>query len=214
MGRKKKLAIVGKNQGRPLSEAQKAAVIQCYALTHNKSEVARQLNINMKTVTRVLNETAPAEIERARADTQLRLAGKTHKKAEEIIDSIGEKDLAAASLQQKAIAAGIMIDKQSNLLNSFHDLNERQAGRIMSTPGSLAALVDAIKSKFNTLNLTFDLRSEHPDLAKRVDALEVPAEVISSTPTNVQSLDEFDGFGTEPEAPIGTDGPVAEPTKP
>lgn len=214
MGRKKKLAIVGKNQGRPLSEAQKAAVIQCYALTHNKAEVCRQLNLNHKTVTKVLNEVAPAEIERARAETQLRLAGKVHEKANEIVDSIGEKDLAAASLQQKAIAAGIFIDKQGNLINSYHELSERQAGRSMITPGSLAALVDAIKSKFNTLNLTFDLRTEHPEIAQRIDALEVPAEVVSSTPINVQSPDEFDGFTPEPETPSGVDGTLAEPTKP
>jgi len=213
MGRKKKLTIVGKNQGRPLSEAQREAIKQCYALTHNKSEVARQLNVNPKTVDKVLKETSPAEVERARAETQLVLAGKVHNKANEIVDSIGAEDLAKASLQQKAIAAGIFIDKQGNLINSYHDLNERQSGRSMITPGSLAGLIDAIKSKFNTLNLSFDLRTEHPDLARRVDALEIPAEVISSTPLAVQSIDEFDEFDAQPATPSGADGAVAEPSK-
>jgi hypothetical protein len=209
-----KKKIRGLQKGMKLSEAQKEAVVQAYAMCGVYTEVARQLNLSVTTVKKYVSEVPPAEVARIRAQTQLRLAGKVQNKANEILDSISPKDLEEASLQQKSISVGIFVERQKDLIDNYHDLNNNERGRTLMTPDSIQGLLEAIRNKAERISvLQVDFKKDNPELAKRLDALETQAEVLASQPLEVQSIDEFDGFDNQPADPSGTERPVG-PAKP
>ena len=92
----------------------------------------------------VKNVLAEPEIQRAVKDEKAELAAIYREKARTIVESISSADIDSASLQQKAVSTGILLDKSlllsgdatSNLnvqvlLDVAHAIRSREEGRVV-----------------------------------------------------------------------------------
>jgi hypothetical protein len=194
----------GKHQGKEPSAYDREAIVQLYALTNNKSEVARRLGYHIRTVTKHLREATPKEIAAAREMTVGRLAGKIHEKAEALIDSVTEKDWengtdkqgkrTGPSLMQKVTAAAILTDKRialGNFINAARE--EASAGTGALVPQDIPGLISSIQNKIKTIDvLRVQFRDENAaDLKARADKL-LEQAVAELHPVEVEVLDDFD----------------------
>lgn len=223
MGRKRKHKSRGTVQGRKLTDSQREGIIQIYAITGNKAETARQLNVSESTVYNVIREAnsrATHEVRKARQIATQDLAGRAHRAAEEILDSIGpadyesgrivEKDkdgniknvkLWGPSLLQKVTAVGILSDKTKTL----QDLQEqlvRDAGHAdaMPLPADVNQAIAQIASKVKRLRL-LDVQFEDKQPESLTEKLQDEAirQAINETPdqepveADFTVIDDFDG---------------------
>lgn len=149
-----KLPAKGRQQGRPVSEEQKALIFQAYALTGNKEETGRLVGVSAKTVRKVLNEKASTELQAARAKAAVELSEKVHAKAERVIDAITPEKLEASSASQLAVVGGILIDKLPVLERVRAELlaESGESGR-MPLPTEEAAMLRVLANKINAIEV-------------------------------------------------------------
>ncbi len=212
----------GTRQGKPLTDSQREGIIQVYAITGNKREVARQLGIAESTVYKVLGEVAkqPSTLRNARAQATHDLAGRAHRAAEEILDSIGpadfesgrivEKDkdgnvknvrLWGPSLLQKVTSVGILTDKTRTL----HDLQEQlqlAGGNIdtMPLPADLDSAIRQVAVKIKRLRIMdVQFEEKQPDTLTGMlqdeaikQAVHETPEPEAEVPEDYTVIDEFD----------------------
>lgn len=100
-----------------VQEKQKIAALA--AAGKSQRAIGRATGRDNKTIARVLKE--PRVIV-DRAKMEERLADKFEQLADAILDSVSEDDLLNASLQQKSISAGVMIDK-SRVIRGQSNMN-------------------------------------------------------------------------------------------
>ncbi len=211
--------VTGSQPGKSLSEKQKNKMLQLYAVEGNKREVARLMNLAESTVHRHLKEMLSGgdpDVVRARKQTLVRLAAKTTKKANMILDSITEQDLDSGliktfhpvtgdlervrawgpSLLQKVTAGAIMTDKIKAIRDCENLMSEgTQEGEALM-PASFSGLLSGVKNRLKEmtfLNLKFE--DEHPDLSQRAQQIIEEAEIVQEIQSNVvvENLDDFDG---------------------
>lgn len=202
-------------RGRALDQFQQEMIVQAYAMTGNKSEVARRMKLSYPTVNRILKkaETDPVLL-KARADVMSHLGGKVYKKTEEILDSIGAQDIESGhikkydeegnlesvrsygpSLMQKVTSAAILSDK----LRVLHDTKRAilddggaQPGAL-PLPGNVQDALKLIGEKVKRLRvIDVQLHDKVPDLATKVQDIAVRASNISDA--DFEELD-FDNPG-------------------
>lgn len=189
MARRKRLPK-GKMQGKKLSEIQREGIIQLYAITGNKREVARQMSVSERTVHNVLNDAKTQhELAAARAQATQELAGKAHAKASMLLDSITEDDLknerieikdeagnitkilnTGPTLMQKVTAGAIMVDKTKVLSELTRELQEGQGGQdSMPLPQDVDGAIRAIAQRVKRLRiLQVDFKEDNPELAEKL----------------------------------------------
>lgn len=223
MGRKRKPKARGTRQGRKLTDAQREGIIQIYSITGNKAETARQLGVSEMTVYNVLREAnsrSTHEVRKARQMATQDLAGRAHRAAENVLDSIGPADLESGrivekdedgnvtnvkmwgpSLLQKVTAVGILADKTKTL----QDLQEQlaiEAGQAdaMPLPADVNQAISQIASKVKRLRL-LDVQFEDKQPESLTDKLQDEAirQAVNETPepepieAEFSVIDDFDG---------------------
>ena len=224
MSRKPKKRLPrGTRQGQPLTDVQREGIIQVYAITGNKRETARQLGVAESTVYKILKDLqkTPSTIRNARAQATQDLAGRAHRAAEEILDSIGPADFESGrivqkdkdgnvtsvklwgpSLLQKVTSVGILADK-TRTLQDLQDLLVQSSGTIDSMP--LPADVDqalrqiAVKVKrLRIMDVQFEdkqpasLTEVLQDEAIRQAVSETPEPEDTEIPAEYTVIDDFD----------------------
>ncbi len=224
MGRKRKSSPRGTQRGQPLTDVQREGVLQIYAITGNKRETARQLGVSESTVYNVLRDArkSPSQLRVARSQATQELAGRAHRAAEEILDSIGPADFESGrivqkdadgnvtnvklwgpSLLQKVTSVGILADKTKSL----HELQEQlinTQGTVdsMPLPADVDSAIKQIASKVKRLRI-MDVQFQDAVPASLTDKLadeaisaalhdENIAPEESEIPADYTVLDEFD----------------------
>ena len=91
-----------------LDTEEKAQITTLAAGGQSPARIARQVGRSHHTVKRFLSE---PETQRQVTDEKAVLAEIYRSKARRIVESISEEDIAKASLQQKAISSGVLLDK-------------------------------------------------------------------------------------------------------
>ena len=91
-----------------LDTEEKAQITTLAADGQSPARIAKQVGRSHHTVKRFLSE---PETQRQVTDEKAVLAEIYRSKARRIVESISEEDIAKASLQQKAIASGVLLDK-------------------------------------------------------------------------------------------------------
>jgi hypothetical protein len=129
--KRRKKGTKGSRQGKQLTPTQEEMVIQAYAVTGNKSQVAKELGMSWPTVHRVVKKAETnLELQKARVRALESVAGQVHGKTVEILDSISPEDIESGlikkfddegqlvsakgygpSLMQKVTSAAILTDK-------------------------------------------------------------------------------------------------------
>ena len=106
--------------GTLLTDMERKQIIELASLGKTPHTIGKLLNRSPHTVRTALR--LPEAREQVQ-DRQERLADKFEQLSERILDAVCDADLEKASLQQKAVSAGVMLDK-SRLIrgNSTHNL--------------------------------------------------------------------------------------------
>ena len=91
-----------------LDTEEKAQITTMAADGQSPARIAKQVRRSHHTVKRFLSE---PETQRQVRDEKAVLAEIYRSKARRIVESISEEDIAKASLQQKSIASGVLLDK-------------------------------------------------------------------------------------------------------
>jgi len=186
----------GTQQGRKLSPLKREMIWQAYLISGNKSEVAREFKVSVPTVSRVVNEisTVDADIRDARTTAVSRLAGKVHNKTNQLIDSIGEKDMERAALSQKAVATGIMIDKLKALHE--HEDSMKMVGSgddQLMLPSDAKALMALIQNRVKRLRiLDAQLETNQPELVNHVQDSLAAAQAAAEAEATVIDVEDLD----------------------
>ena len=97
----------GKSKTPPNTE-ERATIVTLAASGASSAKIAKLISRSRGMVKNVL---AKPEIQRAVQDERAVLAELYRDKARRIVDSISEEDIAKASLQQKSISSGVLLDK-------------------------------------------------------------------------------------------------------
>ena len=222
MSRRKRRSSRGTRQGKALTNSQREGIIQIYAITGNKRETARQLGIAESTVYKVLAELQkqPSAMRKARAQATQDLAGRAHRAAENILDSIGPADFESGrivqkdedgnvtnvklwgpSLLQKVTAVGILADKTKSL-NELQEQLQASTGAVdsMPLPADVDTAIRQIASKVKRLRiLDVQFEDKQPETLTQVlqdetirEAIHDAPEPESEIPENYTVMDEFD----------------------
>ena len=208
-----------RKRGKQITTTQKELVVQAFALTGNKSQVCRDLNLSRPSVIKILKEAETnKELQKARTRALDALAGQVHGKTNEIINSISPVDLESGlqlrrnadgevvdkvawgpSLLQKVTAAAILTDKIKIIeetkaainadAGSGHDCGMPLPGTVQESLRLLGRKVKRIKA--------FDIQFEanQPDMSQRIQDTVAEAEVhpdIQEADYEELSLDSFD----------------------
>lgn len=138
----------GKPKDRPTCE-ERARITTMAAAGMSQNKIARAVGRSRPLVSGVLAE---PEIQRAVKVEKAELAELYRAKARDIVSSISSADISAASLQQKAVSSGILLDKSlllsgdatsinvSVLMDVADAIRNRSRGRAVDLPPQLPAL--------------------------------------------------------------------------
>lgn len=196
MSKKRKNEIArGKHAGVPISDLDKELIFQTYALTGNKRKTAKALGLSERTVYRYLKKLDSEDFSTRRVAVVQDLQSRTQAKAYEVLESIGPSDFAKASLPQKGITYGILVDKLKSLsdLETQLSANESPTDQLQP-PADINALMGAIKKKISSIKM-LDIRFEkdNPELVQDIATTLQNAEILADA--EVISVDEFDPKG-------------------
>ena len=210
-----------RRRGKQISNHTKELCVQAYALSGNKSQVARDLNLSRPSVVKIIRESETnRELQKARKRALDDMAGQVHGKATEIIESIAPVDLESGrelrrngegqvigkvewgpSLLQKVTAAAILTDKIKIIEETKQALladNESGQGGLplpSSVQESLRLLGAKIK-RIKVLDVQFE--SKQPELTERlqdtVAAAEAHPDIEEADYEEIQ-FDDFDNPG-------------------
>ena len=218
MAKRRKGHPRGQNAGRQLSPAQQEGIVQTYAVTNSIRETARQCRITEKTARKYINLVPQSEIAKARLGAQKKLAGKIHRQAEAIIDSIKPEDLESGripiygtadpetgerpvvgyrnfgpTLMQKVTSAAILTDKLQVLSNMESALRDGSESGELLVPQDIKALVAGIRGKVKSLTvLNLKFAEENPDLSQRVQSKLAEAEALADAKEADAEVLDFD----------------------
>lgn len=210
----------GKHHGRELSPKEQEELFQVYAVTGNKRETARQLQLAEKTVYKYIKQAPPAQVKKARQTALVELAEETHDVALQIVRSIKPVDFDSGriairdrdgnltgyryygpTLLQKVTSVAILEDKLKVLEDVRHSLSESQSQGEMLTPSDARILMDGIQLKLKRLKIIdAQFENHNPDLAQRAQqALEEAEIVAAAKPADAEVIDtsRFDNPGRQ-----------------
>jgi len=144
----------GTMQGRILSEEHKTAIVQTFALTHNKEETGRICSVSAKTVRAVLAQRTTKEVQEARARASVDTAERVHDKVNEVLDNITPEKLQDASASQLAVVGGIFIDKLP-VLERFRSELVADSGGVggIPLPEDMKAMVKMVGDKVRAIDV-------------------------------------------------------------
>lgn len=208
-----------RKRGKQITTTQKELVVQAFALTGNKSQVCRDLNLSRPSVIKILKEAETnKELQKARTRALDALAGQVHGKTNEIINSISPVDLESGlqlrrnaegevvgkvawgpSLLQKVTAAAILTDKIKIIEETKAAINaDAGSGHDggMPLPGTVQESLRLLGRKVKRIK-AFDIQFEanQPDMSQRIQDTVAEAEVhpdIQEADYEELSLDSFD----------------------
>ena len=207
-----------RKRGKQITEHQKELVVQAFALTGNKSQVCRDLNLSRPTVMKILKAAETnKELQVARKRALDELAGQVHGKTVEIMESIGPQDLESGlqlhkneaglvtravhwgpSLMQKVTSAAILTDKlrviEETKAAIMADAGTEQGG--LPLPGTVQEslkLLGAKLKRIRILDLQFD--SKQPELTERLQDVTAEAALhpdVEDADFEEITMDDFD----------------------
>jgi hypothetical protein len=135
----------------PLTFEQKARITTLAAAGWSPNKIARHIGRSRHAVRNALAE---PEIQKSVKDERAELAGIYREKARDVVMSISSENIDSASLQQKAVSSGILLDKSllltgdapsinvQVLLDVAHAIRDRERGRVVELPGQTALISD------------------------------------------------------------------------
>lgn len=190
-GKKYRMAK-GENRGRALTQLQRETIVQAYAITGNKAQVARDLHISYPSIIKVLRE---AESDRTLQEARRRalddVAGRVHGKTVEILDSIGPQDIESGliktfdaetgelkavkaygpSLMQKVTSAAILTDKLKVIEDTKAALSEDSSKdpNAMPLPQDMQTALRMISERVKRLRIIdVQLADNNPELVSQL----------------------------------------------
>lgn len=216
MPRKKRLAQKlpkGTRKGQNIGFDEHEEILQLFAVTGNKTEVARKMGITRQTVA---NHVRRAEEEgrlakvRERALTEL--AGRVHGKALQVLDSITPADMESGrlpirdrdgnlvgyrqygpSLMQKVTSAAILTDKIKVLQDCRQDLeNAANTGvAALPIPENVQDALGQIKQRISRLRiLDLQFENKNPETASKLQDIAAQAGLQDEAiPADFEELD-------------------------
>jgi len=219
MGRKPKPKPKGKYLGKTLDPVKKEQIRQTFMLTNNKQETARQCNVSIKSVYNVLNEAEDPQAAANRAMLAQNLATKAHVKAEQIFDSITEKDFESdylrdedgnlvfdkqgrpifmgPTLNQKTVSAAILIDKLNVIEQYRQAVQGNDGGASLLLPEDIQALKDGIASKVKKLRvLDVEFGDSEADLRAK--------DLLNKAQAELDKAEEIEAIELDFDNPEGT----------
>jgi len=181
----------GSQQGVAPSPLQEEMIVQAYAVSGNKSEVARNMRMTVPTITKVLRKAdSDIHLQKIRSHALEEIRGKVHGKAVEIIDSISPEDIESGlikvhddsgelvsvksygpSLMQKVTSAAILTDKLKVITETRQAMEQDRESDPASLPlpGDIESALQAIGEKVKRLRvLDVQFHDKNPELAERV----------------------------------------------
>ena len=123
----------------PLTTEQKAQIATLSAGGWSQNKIAKQVG---RSRTAVKNALAEPEMKKAVIDEKQELAELYRSKARAVVTSISDGDISKASLQQKAISSGVLLDKSLLLTGEPTGINVNVL--------ALLDVVEAIKARHDT----------------------------------------------------------------
>ena len=195
-------------KGKPLTDIDKEAIRQIYALTDNKAETARRLKYSERVIHKVLAEVADPALSEERADATSRMTGRMQDLVHRIIDAVTESDLKRASLPQKSISIGIGIDKILRL-DEYERIQrgKTDSGQLLP-PQQITAMLGAVRGQIKSLAIMgVKLEDAAPDLTKDIEAVLQAAEVVEAAkPAEAEVVLDFDNPGLVDDRDSGNQG--------
>lgn len=190
----------GRYRGRPLTALQKESIVQTYALSGNKREVARQLGVSYPTVLRVLKEAEnDTQLQKARARAMEDLAGKVQAKTNEVLESITPEDMESGlikkydddgnlvsvrgygpSLMQKVTSAAILTDKMKVIQETKQVLeaDRSQDPHALPLPGDVQAAIRQIGERVKRLQiLDIQFADKNPEVTTKLQDIAARASL-------------------------------------
>ena len=206
-----------------MTPTQEEMITQMYAVTGNKSQVARELGVSWPTVHRVVQKAqTDVTLQKARQRALDDVAGRVHGKTVEILDSIAPEDLESGlikthddegnllaaksygpSLMQKVTSAAILTDKLKVIQETKQALGQDHADGAagMPLPQDIEAALTAIGDKVKRLRvMDIQFQDKNEGLANKVQDVAHRAslnEDIEETSYEEIKLDAFDNPGSE-----------------
>jgi predicted transcriptional regulator len=123
----------------PLTTEQKAQIATLSAGGWSQNKIAKEVG---RSRTAVKNALAEPEMKKAVIDEKQELAELYRSKARAVVTSISDADIGKASLQQKAISSGVLLDKSLLLVGEPTGINVSVT--------VLMDVVEAIKARHDT----------------------------------------------------------------
>lgn len=187
----KRKSIKGSRQGKTLTPTQKEMVIQAYAVTGNKTQVAREMGLSWPTVHRVVREAETnLDLQKARVRALDSVAGQVHGKTVEILESIAPHDIESGliktydengelktvksygpSLMQKVTSAAILTDKLKIIEETKQAItrDNSDGAHALPMPQDIESALLAIGDKVKRLRvMDIQFHEKAPELASRV----------------------------------------------
>lgn len=181
----------GTQQGRKVSPVQEEMIVQQYSLCGNMAEVARQMGLSYPVISRVIKaaEKTPA-LQQARSRALEDIAGRVHKKTDDILESITPEDMESGliktfdkegrliaaksygpSLMQKVTSAAILTDKLKVIQETKNALLQDQAAdpNGLPLPGDVRTALKQIGDRVKRLRvIDIQLADNQPELANKI----------------------------------------------
>lgn len=199
-------------KGTDLTPVDKELIRQTFLILGNKTRTAEKLHLSRRVVVNVLKEQAETgELDKARRDSAVAIAGRIHDKATQILDSITPSDIESGreirrdadgrvvavfkwgpSLMEKVTAAAILTDKLKVIREYEKAMIADRKDGFLPMPDDIAALAQGVQAKLKSLtflNIQFD--RDHPGITDRVvEAMQTKA-VMDATPAEAEVLDFY-----------------------
>lgn len=188
-------------KGTDLTPVDKELIRQTFLILGNKTQTAKKLGLSRRAVVMVLKEQAEtAELDRARRDSAVAIAGRIHDKATRILDSIGDHDIESGreirrneagqvtqvlswgpSLMQKVTAAAILTDKLKVIREYERSMQQDRGNGQLPMPDDIQALAQGIRGKLKSLTfINAQFETDHPGVTERVTEAMQTAAVLSA----------------------------------
>lgn len=188
-------------KGTDLTPVDKELIRQTFLILGNKTHTAKKLGLSRRVVVNVLKEQAETgELDRARRDSAIAIAGRIHDKATQILDSIAPHDIESGreirrneagqvtqvlswgpSLMQKVTAAAILTDKLKVIREYEKAMVQDRGNGQLPMPDDLVALASGIKQKLKSLTfLNVQFARDHPGITEKVTEAMQTAAVLAA----------------------------------
>ena len=184
---KKKSEIAGTFSGKKIPAHVKKSVIDLVAAGQAKTDVARSLNISLRSVYSILGTKSPDKLREQRREKMVELQDKAANIARVAMDMITPDKLQESSPSQLAVIAGINMDKVEKFDRRITENEQEEKSQDLDmVPDKLEPLLGAIRNMLrefdpSLLGVKFagerTIKEEVSDLEQKLGSKIVEAEV-------------------------------------